>query len=78
MLYYRPSPETVTESGMRVKAEDRSVRLRLLRALRDITVEKARLCGFYSPKALERVSIPENQNRIRVQIERPTFEDSWG
>jgi len=74
-LYGRPQQEIVTKSGQKIKIDDRMIKTMLLRELRGLVTEKSKLCGFYSPKVMERITMIETATGRGIQIERIPFEE---
>jgi hypothetical protein len=74
-LYARPQTEIPTKDGKTIKMDDRMVKTMLLRELKAMVTERARLCGFYSPKVMERITMIETATGRGIQIERIPFEE---
>jgi len=75
LLFHRATPEIVTEAGEKIKLDDRLVKTMILARIHSVIVEKARLCGFYSPKVMERITMIETATARGIQIERIPFEE---
>ena len=73
-LYARAQPEIVTKAGV-IKVDDRMVKAVLLRELQKIVRQRSQLCGFYSPKVMERITMIETATGRGIQIERIPFEE---
>ena len=74
-MYGRPQPEIVAKDGTVIKLDDRMVKTLILRELKNLVRERARICGFYSQKVMERITMIETAAGRGIQIERIPFEE---
>lgn len=73
--YARPQVTIPTEEGGVIKVDDRMVKVAILKQATDIVVQKARLCGFYSPKAIEQLILMETAQARGMQFTKITIQE---
>jgi hypothetical protein len=74
LQYTRPPVQMMTKKGP-IALDDRGIKTGLLRELREITMAKSKLCGFFSSKAMERITMVETATGRGLRIERITFDE---
>jgi DNA-binding CsgD family transcriptional regulator len=74
-LYERPQPKRLTKSGKAILIDDSAIKAMILTRIHDVIVERARLCGFYSPKVMERITMVESAAGRGIQIERIPWDE---
>lgn len=65
--YARPQVEIPRKDGQPIKVDDRMIKVAILKQATDVVVQKARLCGFYSPKILEQMILLETREGRALQ-----------
>ena len=66
--YARPQVEIPTKDDGTIKIDDRLTKATILRDQKAIVVERARLCGFYSPKVMEHITMFENARVFHMRV----------
>lgn len=74
-LYARPQPKRSTKGGKTILIDDSAIKAMILARIHDVIVERARLCGFYSPKVMERITMVETALGRGIQIERIPYDE---
>lgn len=73
--YARPQAEIPHKDGPPIKIDDRMVKAVFLRDLKALVTEKARLCGFYSPKIMEQMTLLETDEGRALQFTKVTIQE---
>jgi len=74
LQYSKPPVQIMTKKGP-ITLDDRPIKTSLLRELREITLAKSKLCGFFSQRAMERITLIETAQGRGIQIERIPWDD---
>ena len=83
LLYHRPSrilrdlggSPIMGADGQPERSDDRGIKMMLLGRIHEVIAEKAKLCGFYSPKTLDRLTMIQTEQGTAVQIERIPYDE---
>jgi hypothetical protein len=73
--YARPPIEIVRQDGSKFKVDDRMVKVAILRLVTDLVTQKARLCGFFSPKVIEQLTLMETAEGRGLQHTKITIRE---
>ena len=63
------------DDGKPERGDDRGIKMMLLARIHSVIEEKAKLCGFFSPKVIERLTMIETERGTAVQIERIPYDE---
>ena len=73
--YARPPVEIVRQDGSTFTVDDRMVKVAILQRTTDLVTQKARLCGFFSPKVIEQLTLMETAEGRGLQHTKITIQE---